>query len=147
MSRQNNILQLSRLLFTVQLLDSREPPSSDGLKKPSRVTSRREASGRPSGGQKGHQGETLLQVAEPDKVVDHFPASNATCGSAMTLAMTTGHSARQVFDLPEPAPLLVTEHRAHDCRCPDCGAHTRSSFPDGVNAPQHRRLRGLRHQP
>jgi transposase len=53
----------------------------------------------------------------------------------MTLAMTTGHSARQVFDLPEPAPLLVTEHRAHNCRCPGCGAQTQSSFPDDVNAP------------
>src|SRR5450830_1785438 len=46
-----------------------------------------------------------------------------------------GHSARQVFDLPEPAPLVVTEHRAHDCRCSSCGAHTRASFPQGVNAP------------
>jgi transposase len=115
--------------------NSGKPPSSDGLKKPSRVTSTREVSGRPSGGQKGHKGETLLQVAVPDKAVDHFPASCATCGSAMTLAITTGHSARQVFDLPEPAPLFVTEHSAHNCRCPSCGAQTRGSFPDGVNAP------------
>ena len=27
--------------------------------------------------------------------------------------MSAGHSARQVFDLPEPTPLVVTEHRAH----------------------------------
>jgi transposase len=40
-----------------------------------------------------------------------------------------------VFDLPEPQPLIVTEHRAHDCRCPACGAKTRAAFPDGVNAP------------
>ena len=42
---------------------------------------------------------------------------------------------QQVFDLPEPEPLVVTEHRAHDCRCPACGAKTRAAFPDGVNAP------------
>jgi hypothetical protein len=30
----------------------------------------------------------------------------------VTLGMSTGHSARQVFDLPEPTPLVVTEHRA-----------------------------------
>ena len=115
--------------------NSGKPPSSDGLKKPSRVKSSREPSGRASGGQKGHKGETLLQVAEPDKTIDHFPPSCAACGSAMTLEMSTGHSARQVFDLPEPTPLVVTEHRAHDCRCPGCGAHTRAGFPDGVNAP------------
>jgi transposase len=115
--------------------NSGKPPSSDGLKKPSRIKSSREPSGRASGGQKGHKGETLLQVAEPNKTIDHFPLSCAACGSAMTLEMSTGHSARQVFDLPEPAPLIVTEHRAHDCRCPGCGAHTRAGFPDGINAP------------
>jgi transposase len=40
-----------------------------------------------------------------------------------------------VFDLPQPQPLVVTEHRAHDCQCPACGAKTRAPFPDGVNAP------------
>jgi transposase len=48
---------------------------------------------------------------------------------------SVGHSARQVFDLPKPQPLTVTEHRAHDCECGACGATTRASFPDGVNAP------------
>src|SRR5450756_1678873 len=50
-------------------------------------------------------------------------------------AMATGHSARQVFDLPEPQPPVVTEHRAHDCQCATCGARTRAAFPEGVNAP------------
>ena len=39
------------------------------------------------------------------------------------------------FDLPEPQPLVVTEHRAHDCQCDVCGTTTRALFPDGVNAP------------
>jgi transposase len=118
--------------------NSGKPPSSDGLKKPprdNRTRSTREPSGRPSGGQKGHKGETLLQVAAPDQVVDHFPQACAVCGAAITRAMATGHSARQVFDLPEPAPLVVTEHRAHDCHCVHCGAHSRGAFPAGVNAP------------
>jgi transposase len=46
-----------------------------------------------------------------------------------------GHAARQVFDLPEPKPPIVTEHRAHSCCCADCGATTRAAFPQGVNAP------------
>ena len=34
-------------------------------------------------------------------------------------------------------PLIVTEHRAHDCRCAACGAHcdTQAAFPDWVAAP------------
>jgi transposase len=115
--------------------NSGKPPSSDGLKKPARVKSLREPSGKPSGGQKGHRGETLRQVAEPNKIVDHFPRSCATCDLVLTPAMSAGHSARQVFDLPQPQPLVVTEHRAHDCQCPACGAKTRALFPDGVNAP------------
>jgi transposase len=49
--------------------------------------------------------------------------------------MSTGYSARQVFDLPEPQPLVVTEHRAHRCRCERCGEQTRAAFPEGVTAP------------
>src|SRR3974390_142125 len=115
--------------------NSGKPPSSDGLKKPPRVRSQREPSNKPSGGQKGHKGEPLRQFAEPDSVVDHFPSSCTACGAAVTPAMSSGHSARQVFDLPEPRPLVVTEHRAHNCVCTGCGAHTHASFPDGVNAP------------
>ena len=40
-----------------------------------------------------------------------------------------------MFDLPQPQPLVVTEHRAHDCECTACGSNTRALFPDSVNAP------------
>jgi transposase len=118
--------------------NSGKPPSSDGLRKPTRAArtkSLRGPSNKPSGGQKGHKGETLEQVAAPDHTVDHVPPFCAACGAAVTLAMSTGHSARQVFDLPEPTPLAVTEHRAHDCCCAACGTHSRAAFPAGVNAP------------
>src|ERR1700687_2723847 len=60
--------------------NSGKPPSSDGLKKPARVKSLREHSGNKPGGQKGHKGETLRQVADPDQVIDHYPPACATCG-------------------------------------------------------------------
>jgi transposase len=115
--------------------NSGKPPSSDGLKKPARVRSLREKSEKKPGGQKGHKGETLRQSAEPDVVENHFPAACAECGAALTPDTSAGHAARQVFDLPEPKPLIVTEHRAHICGCSACGATTRAAFPEGVNAP------------
>jgi transposase len=131
---QARIAELERRLG-LNSTNSGKPPSSDGLKKPPRVRSLREPSDKPPGGQHGHKGETLRQVAEPDSIVEHFPSSCTACGAAVTPAMSIGHSARQVFDLPDPRPLAVTEHRAHDCVCERCGVHSRAAFPDGVNAP------------
>ena len=115
--------------------NSGKPPSSDGLKKPPRVSSLREPSGKRTGGQKGHPGATLRRTEVPDATIDHYPEACAACGEPLTAAMATGHVARQVFDLPEPTPLIVTEHRAHDCRCLNCGTRTRAAFPEGVTAP------------
>jgi len=115
--------------------NSGKPPSSDGLKKPPRVSSLREPSGKPTGGQNGHPGETLRRVETPDATIDHYPPACTGCGEPLTVAMATGHVTRQVFDLPEPRPLIVTEHRAHACRCAACGTQTRAAFPEAVAAP------------
>ena len=115
--------------------NSGKPPSSDGLKKPPRVSSLREPSGKKTGGQRGHPGETLCQAEKPDATIDHYPQACAGCGKPLTAGMAAGHIARQVFDLPEPRPLIITEHRAHACRCAACGTQTRAAFPKGVTAP------------
>ena len=131
---QARIAELERRLG-LNSSNSGKPPSSDGLKKPLRVRSLREGSGKKSGGQKGHPGETLRQSETPDAVIDHYPPTCAACGAPLSAVMATGYVARQVFDLPEPRPLVVTEHRAHGCCCAGCGAQTRAAFPDGVSAP------------
>jgi transposase len=116
--------------------NSGKPPSSDGLKKkPARTSSLRERSGKRTGGQKGHSGKTLSRSETPDATVDHFPETCSGCGGALTGTTATGHTARQVFDLPEPQPLIVTEHRAHACVCGNCGAETRAAFPQDLTAP------------
>src|SRR3954469_24801057 len=115
--------------------NSGKPPSSDGLKKSPRVSSLREPTGRKSGGQIGHPGKTLCRTETPAATIDNYPAPCAACGEPLTAATAIDHVARQVFDLPEPKPLIVTEHRAHGCRCPACGTKTRAAFPDGVTAP------------
>jgi transposase len=131
---QARIAELERQLG-LNSSNSGKPPSSDGLKKPPRVSNLRERSGKRTGGQKGHPGETLRRTATPDATVGHYPRICAACGEPLTAAMATGHVARQVFDLPEPQPLMVTEHRAHGCLCAACGAQTRAAFPEGVAAP------------
>jgi transposase len=133
-SQAARIAELERRLG-LNSSNSGKPPSSDGPKKPRRTASLRERSGRRSGGQKNHPGSTLAQSATPDAVIDHYPENCSGCGAALTETMATDHAARQVFDLPEPRPLEVTEHRAHRCQCAGCGAATRAAFPAAVTAP------------
>ena len=116
--------------------NSGKPPSSDGLKKaPARTRSLRETSGKKTGGQKGHPGKTLRRTEEPDATVDHFPETCRGCGGALDQTEAAGFTARQVFDLPEPQPIVVTEHRAHSCVCARCGERTQAAFPETVTAP------------
>jgi transposase len=132
---QTRIAELERQLG-LNSGNSGKPPSSDGLrKKPARVSSLRERSGKKTGGQKGHPGKTLSRVETPDATIDHFPETCSGCGGTLTGTTATGHTARQVFDLPEPQPLTVTEHRAHACVCGNCGTETRADFPEDVTAP------------
>ena len=119
--------------------NSGQPPSSDGLKKPvreRRTRSLRGKTGRKPGGQAGHKGKTLCRVETPDRVKTHVPSVCQGCGASLLGAASVGAPvARQVFDLPEPRPLEVTEHRGHACRCGRCGVVTRAPFPKGVSGP------------
>jgi transposase len=116
--------------------NSSKPPSSDGLKKqPPRTRSLRQSLKKASGGQPNHPGKTLSVVANPDHIVDHFPPSCDSCADPLLQDAGDDYVARQVFDLPEPTPLVVTEHRAHRCRCGACGKVTTGTFPKAVAAP------------
>jgi transposase len=115
--------------------NSSKPPSSDGLKKKPRVlASLRTRSGKPSGGQKGHRGDTLRQVADPDRIVPHTATACLHCSATLDPNSVIGEERRQVFDLPERL-LEVTEHRATIHRCPHCRGQTRAAFPEGVVSP------------
>ena len=115
--------------------NSGKPPSSDGLKKPARVSSLREKSRRKTGGQKGHKGETLRQTGSLMKSSIISRKTCTGCSAALVPESAQAHTARQVFDLLPPPQLVVTEHRAHVPRCRACGEVTRASFPASVNAP------------
>ena len=114
---------------------SSKPPSSDGLKKKPRIAgSLRGRSGRLSGGQTGHKGDTLRQTATPDFVIAHEAWTCVHCSARLTRAMREAEERRQVFDLPERR-IEIIEHRAAVYACAHCGLRTRASFPDEVKAP------------
>ena len=111
---------------------SSKPPSSDGLRKPRAPASLRERSGQPSGGQKGHKGETLRQVAEPDRQARSLRLPPLR--DALTLSMAIGMERRQAFDLPE-RPIEVVEHQGLVYAFAACGGRTRAAFPEGGTSP------------
>jgi hypothetical protein len=115
--------------------NSSRPPSTDGpgRAKPSPKPLRKR-SGRPPGGQQGHEGSTLSQVEDPDLVVEHRPGVCSGCGEPLAAdAETMGWRARQVFELPPVRP-VVTEHRAALVAC-RCGCSTWGAFPVEASAP------------
>ncbi len=112
--------------------NSSKPPSFDGLGKPN-PKSLRGKSGRKPGGQGGHGGKTLAQVADPDEVLRHEPTRCGGCGAGLGLAPEVALARRQVFDLP-PIAIRVTEHQLTSRQC-RCGAVTTAGAPAGVNAP------------
>jgi len=111
--------------------NSSKPPSSDGPAKPI-VKSLREKSGRPPGGQPGHEGTTLRQVATPDRVERHVP-HRCACGCDVAGQPVTRVERYQVFDLPEPH-MTVTEHQVHVTVCPACEAECKGALPPAVSA-------------
>ena len=101
---------------------SSKPPASDGLKKLNQIRTKslREKGKRASGGQTGHPGQTLEQVLEPEKIVEHpTPYSCSGCGSDIGDVGIKKIVKRQVFDIAAPR-IIVTEHRVAVKECPEC---------------------------
>ena len=110
------------------------PPSGEGLAKPPpRSRSLRKRTGRKPGGQDGHRGQTLAQVATADREERHEPGSCSRCGAGLAGRPVTGIERRQVFDLPL-VKVLVTEHQLIERVC-GCGHRTKGAAPAGAQAP------------
>ena len=106
--------------------NSSKPPSSDGLGK--RTKSLRQKSEKPSGGQRGHRGQTLEWQSEPDVVKRHPVEMCSGCGNSLAGVAEEEVIARQVLDLP-PIELKVTEHQVEVKNCPHCGQVNKGNFP------------------
>ena len=87
-----------------------------------------------AGGQPGHEGRTLRQVAQPDEIITQSPTTCRSCGKSLRRVRAAGYQRRQVFDIKD-GRTCVTEHRALIVCCRKCGATTKAEFPLGVRAP------------
>ncbi len=113
--------------------NSSRPPSQDFGKIP-RQKSLRTKSGKKSGGQPGHKGQTLDQIINPDYVVVHKPSDICPeCGKVHQSEDYSLLKKRQVIDIP-PIKAEVTEHHVYQVEC-RCGHISLGDFPAGVNAP------------
>ncbi len=108
--------------FGLNSSNSSKPPASD----PNRKKKSRARSNKPTGGQKGHIGTTLVKVDDPDEVefikIDRrtIPAGNYT---------VDGYESRQVFDID--IRRVVLEYRAQRL-INEQGQRFVASFPEDV---------------
>lgn len=116
------------------------PPTKDTLgvqaknaKKLLITQSLRVKSGKPSGGQVGHQGSTLEMASEPDSIILHAPSFCTRCGSDLSAVAGSVVEVRQVFDVPMPIRPIVTEHQMVSKQC-NCGCCCQTDFPKDVRS-------------
>ena len=106
------------------------PPSKESIKAQvvRRTRSLRIPSGRPSGGQKGHKGVTLLMNPTPDETLLHTPDYCTCCGKSLSGISGKEAEVRQSIDIPLPVYQIITNHVSVEKKC-DCGHLNRGSFP------------------
>ncbi len=106
------------------------PPSMDLSRK---NKSTREKSNKKSGGQSGHNGKTLLQVKNPDQIVE-LKVNQCHCGHHFNDDEFRLNSKRQVIDIPS-IQAFIKEFQQYSCICPDCNNKYLAEYPENVTAP------------
>ena len=109
------------------------PPTKESLKAQAirRTVSLRTPTGRPSGGQTGHKGITLLMDDNPDVVKTHIPEYCSCCGKSLSEIPGKEVEVRQSIDIPLPICPIVTNHTSIEKTC-TCGQCNKGSFPSHV---------------
>jgi transposase len=131
LAKQGELLQELQARLAKNSGNSSKPPSSDGLGKVKRTESLRKSGDKPNGGQPGHEGQTLMASAHPDRVDSHEVPSCAHCQASLAAIEAVGYEERQVFDIPA-IRIEVTAHRAEIKVCPECGRTSKGTFPEAV---------------
>ncbi len=115
--------------------NSNQPPSLDlPWTKPKRTRSLRKQSGLKVGGQIGHAGVTLRQVAAPNRIVVHQADACRQCGASLAAGSADNFHKRQVFEIEGGKPSVV-EHRVSLKNCLSCGSISKGQFPVAIKSP------------
>jgi transposase len=107
------------------------PPSRDSPQARGQRSGKKRSSGKKQGGQPGHPGQHRQLVADPDRVVVHWPAACDGCGGSLVQDQGSdgdpvAHQVSEIITRVE-----VTEHRRMRVRC-ECGRCTLAVVPAGV---------------
>jgi transposase len=133
--------QIARLTAQVEELQARLskdshnshlPPSSDRFGR--QPKSLRKKSGKKPGGQRGHSGQMLRLVEQPDTVIRHRVDSCSSCQHDLRAVDVLQVERRQVVELPRKR-VVVIEHQAERKCCPACQQVMLALFPPEVTAP------------
>ena len=110
--------------------NSSKPPSSDGFKKPKSL---RTPSGKPAGGQKGHEGSGLKLMRAPDAYIVHAPDECVQCPYASNC-----DGAKEVCDTRYVIDIKIetntTAHQIEEVICPRLGTRLKGQFPKNINS-------------
>ena len=131
LAQQGALLQELQARLAKSSRNSSKPPSSDGYSKVKRTASLRKAGEKSPGGQPGHDGQTLMASAHPDRVETHAVSRCAQCQVSLAETVAVGYEERQVFEIPA-IRIEVTAHRAEIKVCPVCGRASKGTFPASV---------------
>ena len=141
--QDQEILHLHKLLLEISeemsKLKNQLGKNSTNSHKPSstdyffRKTVEIEPSNKSKGGQRGHIGNTLRMIENPDEIIIHEP-TRCTCGEILAGIAKKIEQKRQLFDLPV-IKFNVVEHQISSCDCPKCGKLIVSEFPQNITAP------------
>jgi transposase len=114
--------------------NSNQPPSQDGLRKKPNPKSQKEKSGLKAGGQKGHEGQTLNPVENPDETIYYSVCTCEQCGGSLEGINPARQETRQEFDVP-PVKMRVKEHKVNIVICPSCQHENKGKFPEHISQP------------
>lgn len=110
--------------------NSSKPPSSDGYRKKPAPKSLRKTSGKKQGGQPGHKGSSMKITQEPDRIVQHYPASCQGCPYA---GKCKARVCEGRYEIDIIVRRNVTLHQQMECRClVRSNQPIKGEFPQGI---------------